>query len=154
MTENILKEIAQKKAEGRKIVFTNGCFDLMHIGHARYLKEAKELGDILVVGLNSDSSVKEIKGTKRPIVSENERREMLLALKAVDYVMIFSEDNPLNLIKQVNPDILVKGGDWTVDKIIGSDFVLQNGGQVKSLQLVDGFSTSNIINRILEVERK
>lgn len=148
--EGILREISQKKAQGKKIVFTNGCFDILHIGHVRYLAQAKGLGDILVIGLNSDSSIKALKGENRPIISQNERREMLLALNVVDYVEFFNEDSPINLIKEIKPDILVKGGDWTVDKIIGSDFVSSYGGKTLSLQLVEGFSTTNIIDKILK----
>ncbi len=148
--ENVLKEISQKKREGKQIVFTNGCFDLLHIGHIRYLTQAKALGDILIVGLNSDSSIKALKGENRPIISQAERKEMLLALKAVDFVEFFNEDNPLNLIKEIKPDILVKGGDWSVEQIIGSDFVNSYGGKTLSLQLVEGFSTSNIIDKVLK----
>jgi rfaE bifunctional protein nucleotidyltransferase chain/domain len=132
----------------KKIVFTNGCFDILHVGHLRYLTEARALGDRLVVGLNSDSSVRLLKGEERPIISEDERREMLLGLKPVDQVIIFSEETPLNLIKEVKPDILVKGGDWSVDQIVGSDFVIARGGQVLSLPFHEGRSSTNIIKKI------
>ncbi|MBT4761862.1 MAG: D-glycero-beta-D-manno-heptose 1-phosphate adenylyltransferase [Bdellovibrionaceae bacterium] len=131
----------------QKVVFTNGCFDLLHVGHVRYLNEAKKQGDLLIVGLNSDASVKALKGEDRPIQSQEDRAEILLALSAVDYVCIFNEDTPLNLIKNIKPDILVKGGDWTVEQIVGGKEVLENGGEVKSLQFVDGKSTTKIIER-------
>lgn len=143
--ENI--KLAQK--DGKKVVFTNGCFDILHIGHLRYLQEAKKLGDFLIIGLNSDSSVKRLKGETRPIVEENERKEMLEGLKPVDLVMIFNEDTPLELIKEVEPNILVKGGDWKIEEIVGSEEVLENGGEVKSLSFIDGKSTSEIISRVL-----
>src|SRR6056297_926342 len=133
-----------------KIVFTNGCFDILHVGHVRYLNKAKQLGDILVIGLNSDSSVKIIKGEKRPIIPEKERAEMLLALKAVDYVVIFEEETPYSLIKEINPDILVKGGDWDIKDIVGGKIVKKNGGMVKNINYVNGKSTTNIIDKILE----
>lgn len=141
-------ELRERWEKGERIVFTNGCFDILHVGHLRYLTEAKALADLLVIGLNSDSSVRRLKGPDRPIVSEDERREMLLGLKAVDYVLIFEEDTPLELIKLVCPDVLVKGGDWTVDKIVGSDFVFAHGGKVLSLPYVEGSSTTNIIEKV------
>jgi D-beta-D-heptose 7-phosphate kinase/D-beta-D-heptose 1-phosphate adenosyltransferase len=141
-TINFLKKYAEKK-----IVFTNGCFDILHVGHIRYLQEAKNLGDYLVVGINSDQSVKQIKGPNRPIQSEADRAEILASLACVDAVCIFTEDNPLNLIKQVSPNVLVKGGDWKPDQIIGSDFVIENGGTVESLKFHEGRSTTNIINK-------
>lgn len=143
-----LAELKAKQQQGKKIVFTNGCFDVLHVGHARYLAEARALGDILVVGLNSDSSTKKLKGAGRPIVAEAERAELLQALRFVDYVIIFPEDTPLELIKEVRPNILVKGGDWPIEKIVGADFVLANGGQVKSLSFVDGRSTTDLVDRI------
>ena len=132
-----------------KTVFTNGCFDILHVGHIRYLAEARALGNKLVVGINSDDSVKRLKGESRPINSQLNRREMLLALRCVDEVVIFEEDTPLNLIKKVNPDILVKGGDWSVENIVGSDFVIGNGGKVLSLPFHEGNSTTGIIEKIL-----
>ena len=142
--ENIIKKIRGNK----KVVFTNGCFDILHIGHARYLKEAKDCGGILVVGLNSDESVKKLKGNSRPIISENDRAEMLSHLESVDFIIIFNEETPLNLIQKVKPDVLVKGGDWKIDQIVGSEIVLKNGGEVKSLSFIDGISTSKIIEKI------
>lgn len=132
-----------------KTVFTNGCFDLLHVGHLRYLEDARSLGDRLVVGLNSDASVKRLKGDTRPIVPEHERREMLLGLKPVDDVIIFEEDTPLRLIMEVKPDILVKGGDWAIEQIVGGDFVVSNGGEVLSLPFHEGRSSTNIIGKIL-----
>lgn len=137
----------------KKVVFTNGCFDILHVGHIRYLKKARDLGDILVIGLNSDLSVKKIKGEKRPIVPEEERAEMLLALEAVDYVVLFDEETPYSLIKEIKPDILVKGGDWNLEDIVGGDIVKKNGGMVKNISYVDGKSTTNIINKIIESYR-
>lgn len=131
----------------QNIVFTNGCFDLLHVGHIRYLQEAKKLGDLLVVGVNSDASVKRLKGPTRPIQNENDRAEILAALGCVDYSIIFQEDTPLELIKKIKPRTLVKGGDWKISEIVGSDFVLALGGQVLSLQFVDGKSTTKIIQK-------
>jgi rfaE bifunctional protein nucleotidyltransferase chain/domain len=137
-----------QKNKGKKIVFTNGCFDILHLGHAEYLNEAKALGDVLIIGINSDASVKELKGSDRPINNEHDRKEMLLNLKAVDCVEIFTEQTPLELIKLIKPNILVKGGDWKPDQIIGSDFVLENGGMVKSLHFKNGYSTSRLIQSV------
>lgn len=133
--------------EGKKIVFTNGCFDLLHIGHVRYLEEAKKLGDILMVGINTDASVKKLKGPTRPIQNENDRAEILASLKAVDHTVLFGEETPLQLIEAIAPDVLVKGGDWKIDQIVGSDFVLKHGGTVKSLSFVDGRSTTSLIEK-------
>ena len=135
--------------ENKKTVFTNGCFDILHVGHARYLNEAAALGDLLVVGLNTDESVRNLKGSRRPIVPENERAEMLCHLKVVNAVVLFSNHTPLKLIKALNPQVLVKGGDWSAEDIVGSDVVLKNGGIVKSLSLVEGRSTTNIVDKIL-----
>jgi D-glycero-beta-D-manno-heptose 1-phosphate adenylyltransferase len=132
----------------KKIVFTNGCFDLLHVGHIRYLQEAKSQGDVLIVGVNADASVKKIKGSERPIQNEMDRAEILAALGAVDYVCLFNEDTPEKLIGLVKPDVLVKGGDWPIDKIVGSQFVLSYGGSVRSLQFVDGRSTSSIVEKL------
>lgn len=141
--KSILKDIRL----GKKVVFTNGCFDLLHVGHIRYLQQAKALGDLLVVGVNSDNSVKRLKGPTRPLQSEKDRAEILTALRSVDFVVIFDEDSPENLIHEVHPDVLVKGGDWTVDKILGAPFVLSYGGSVRSLQFVDEKSSSNLIKK-------
>lgn len=136
------------KNKNNKVVFTNGCFDILHRGHVAYLNEAKSLGDVLVVGLNSDSSVKRLKGSERPVNTEQDRKFVLENLKSVDFVEIFSGDTPLDLIKKINPNILVKGGDWKLEQIVGSSEVLANGGQVLSLDFVDGFSTTSTINKI------
>jgi len=137
-----------KSNKDKKIVFTNGCFDILHSGHVMYLNEARAQGDLLFVGLNSDSSVKRLKGEERPVNAEIDRKIVLENLKAVDFVEIFEEDTPLELIKAVNPQMLVKGGDWTPDQIVGSDHVMANGGEVRSLSFKDGYSTTNIINKI------
>ncbi|WP_035571210.1 D-glycero-beta-D-manno-heptose 1-phosphate adenylyltransferase [Halonatronum saccharophilum] len=146
-----LKSILDKKrAEGAKIVFTNGCFDLLHVGHIRYLKESKAKGDILVVGLNSDSSVKDLKGEKRPLLPEEERAELLLSLEMVDYVTIFSERTAKAVIKTLKPDIYVKGGDYKVDDLPESEVVKDYGGKIELLLEVKGASTTNIIEKILK----
>ncbi len=132
---------------GRKIVFTNGCFDLLHVGHVRYLQQARALGHFLVVGVNSDESVRRLKGPTRPVQNENDRAEILAGLGAVSHTVIFTEDTPENLIKLVRPNILVKGGDWDITQIVGADFVQSIGGQVMSLQFVDGKSTTKIIEK-------
>ena len=134
-----------EKIKGKTLVFTNGCFDILHSGHVAYLNEAKAQGDYLIIGLNSDASVKRLKGEQRPINKELDRKFVLENLKSVDCVQIFEEDTPLEIIKQICPQILVKGGDWKIDQIVGSDFVLANGGVVKSLIFKDGYSTSKII---------
>ena len=139
----------QKKK--KKIVFTNGCFDILHAGHVRYLKDAKKWGDILVIALNSDTSVHKIKGPKRPIVPQKERAEVMAALECVDFVTFFNEDNPYKIISYLKPDVLVKGGDWKPHQIIGSDVVLKNGGKVKSICYHTGKSTTHIIQKILKI---
>ncbi|ASD62619.1 D-glycero-beta-D-manno-heptose 1-phosphate adenylyltransferase [Bdellovibrio bacteriovorus] len=145
--DNIETTLAPLRAAGKKIVFTNGCFDLLHVGHVRYLQEAQKLGDLLVVGVNSDASVKRLKGPTRPVQIEADRAEILAALSAVDFTVIFTEDTPENLIHKVRPDILVKGGDWKIDSIVGAPFVMSYGGQVMSLQFVDGKSTTKLIEK-------
>jgi rfaE bifunctional protein nucleotidyltransferase chain/domain len=146
--DELQKIVEALKREGKKIVFTNGCFDILHIGHTRCLEEAKRLGDILVVGLNSDRSVRSIKEPSRPITPEAERAEILSALASVDYVVIFDEPNPLELIASLKPDILVKGGDWTPETTIGREVVEKAGGKVVIIPTVRGVSTSEIIHRI------
>jgi D-beta-D-heptose 7-phosphate kinase/D-beta-D-heptose 1-phosphate adenosyltransferase len=133
---------------GRTVVFTNGCFDLLHVGHVRYLQEARALGDVLVVGLNSDNSVKRLKGPGRPLQNENDRIEILAALQCVDFATLFDEDTPEQLIQRVRPDVLVKGGDWAVEKIVGGAFVQSYGGKVKTLQFVEGHSTTRLIEKM------
>lgn len=143
----LIQDLESKRA-GRKVVFTNGCFDILHVGHVRYLQEARALGDVLVVGANSDASVRKLKGESRPVQNENERAEILSALACVDYVVIFGEETPLELIKQVAPNVLVKGGDWPIEKIVGAQQVLATGGEVKSLKFHPGKSTTNILEKI------
>ncbi|MGB9710410.1 MAG: D-glycero-beta-D-manno-heptose 1-phosphate adenylyltransferase [Thermodesulfovibrio sp.] len=142
--EKLKKEIDKLKKEGKKIVFTNGCFDIIHVGHIRYLKEAKKMGDILIIALNTDKSVGRIKPS-RPINPENERAEVIASLQMVDFVTFFDEDTPYNLIKYLQPDVIVKGGDWKVEHIVGADIVKE----VYSLPYFEGVSTTEIINRIL-----
>lgn len=134
-----------------RIVFTNGCFDILHVGHVRYLQDAKALGDLLVVGVNSDASVRQLKGPERPVNVEAERAELLASLACVDYVVLFSELTPEKLVEVIAPDVLVKGGDWSPDKIVGSKFVLARGGEVKSLPFHPGKSTTGLINKILKL---
>jgi rfaE bifunctional protein nucleotidyltransferase chain/domain len=134
--------------KGKKIVFTNGCFDILHLGHVEYLNEARAQGDLLIVAINSDASVRELKGPDRPINNETDRGNMLLNLKAVDCVQIFTEQTPLEIIKLINPDVLVKGGDWKPEQIVGSEFVIANGGVVRSLMFKSGYSTSNLIKAV------
>jgi D-beta-D-heptose 7-phosphate kinase/D-beta-D-heptose 1-phosphate adenosyltransferase len=142
--------LTQARGSGKTVVFTNGCFDLLHVGHVRYLGAARGLGDLLVVGLNSDRSVMAIKGPKRPLTGESERAEVLAALACVDFVTLFEEPDPLALILALKPDVLVKGGDWPEDRIIGADAVRAAGGRVVRIPLVAGAGTSAIIERILE----
>jgi len=145
--EKITADLAALRSQKKKVVFTNGCFDLLHVGHIRYLQEARRLGDALVIGVNSDASVKRLKGPTRPVQIEADRAEILAALGCVDFTVIFCEDTPEKLIHLVKPDILVKGGDWKIDQIVGADFVISNGGKVMSLQFVDGKSTTKLIEK-------
>lgn len=147
--EHLTAELAQRG--DKRVVFTNGCFDILHAGHVQYLEEAKALGDILVLGLNTDASVRGLKGEERPIVNEQQRAAVIAGLACVDWVVFFDEPTPARLIEQIAPDILVKGGDWRPDQIVGADFVLARGGEVRSLQFLPGISTTDIINRILKV---
>ena len=137
-----------------KLVFTNGCFDLLHPGHVDFLTRARQLGDRLVVGINSDASVRSIKGPGRPLIQQDHRAAMLLALKVVDDVVIFDEPTPARLIAELSPDVLVKGGDWPVDQIVGADFVLARGGKVHSLPLLPGYSTTALIDRLARAADK
>ena len=147
--DQLLSTLSAERARGKRIVFTNGCFDLMHVGHTRYLQAAKELGDVLIVGVNSDASVRSLdKAPDRPIVPDAQRAEVLAALGCVDYVVIFNESDPLQLITSVLPDILVKGGDWALDRIVGRDVVEARGGVVKTIPLVPGVSTTGLLQRI------
>jgi rfaE bifunctional protein nucleotidyltransferase chain/domain len=146
-----LLELLEKVRGKKKIVFTNGCFDILHAGHADYLNKAKSLGDILVVGINSDASVRRIKGEKRPILPQQMRAYLLDNLKPVDYVVVFEEDTPLELIKAIKPDVLVKGADWDLERIVGADFVLSDGGRVERIAFSFDISTSKVVERILEL---
>ena len=143
-----LQQILSKR--DKKVVFTNGCFDLLHWGHVQYLFKAREEGDFLIVGLNSDASVREIKGPQRPIVPERERALVLASLECVDYVVIFSEPDPLELIKALKPDVLAKGGDWEVEKVIGKEFVESYGGKVKLIPYLEGYATHSLIKTIVD----
>ncbi len=140
--------VRARRAKGERIVFTNGCFDLVHVGHTRYLQAARKLGDCLVVGLNSDASVRGIKPNGRPIVTQAQRAEVLAALSCVDHVVIFDEADPHNLIAAVQPDVLVKGGDWALEKIVGRELVQARGGQVVTIPLVPDVSTTDLVRRI------
>ncbi len=160
MIENKLKdrkeaiaELSQLRAEGKKIVFTNGCFDILHAGHALYLEAAAAEGDVLVVGINSDDSVRRLKGKSRPIIRLDDRMVMLAALESVAYVLPFEEDTPLELIKAIEPDVLVKGGDWNLQSIVGADIVTRRGGKVSNVYFKDGISTSMIIKKIVKGAR-
>jgi len=151
-----LTEFAAKlknlRKSGLRVVFTNGCFDILHVGHVRYLTAARSKGDILVVGLNSDQSVRKIKGEKRPVVPENQRAEVLAGLRCVDYVILFDEADPLKLIQSICPDVLVKGADWSEEAIIGASFVKDRGGRVERIAVVPETSTTRIIQKIIETE--
>lgn len=143
------RRLAAHRRAGQRVVFTNGVFDLLHPGHVRYLRAAKRLGDVLVVGLNSDRSVRRLaKGPERPLVRERDRAEVLAALEMVDYVTIFGQDTPYELIEALRPDVLVKGGDWSVERIVGADLVLARGGRVKSLRFAPGYSTTTLVDRM------
>jgi rfaE bifunctional protein nucleotidyltransferase chain/domain len=146
----IAAKIEPYRKSGRKIVFTNGCFDLLHVGHVRYLREASSLGDCLIVGLNSDQSVRTIKEPQRPLIVQEQRAEVLSALECISFVVLFDEPDPYALIETIRPDILAKGADWALDKIIGADLVSGYGGEVKRITLVPAISTTEIIHRILE----
>ena len=149
--KKLLIELAHLRKKKKKIVFTNGCFDIIHAGHVRYLNLARGLGDALVVGLNSDSSVRGLKGAGRPIVPQGERAEVLSALKPVDYVVVFNEPTPLKLIEAVRPDMLAKGADWAARDIVGGAVVKKSGGKIRRITLAKGRSTTNIIRRVLEL---
>ena len=142
--------VARAKKDGRRVVFTNGCFDLLHIGHTRYLQEARALGNLLIVAINSDASVQTLKGPDRPLVPQDERAEVLAALAAVDYVTIFDTPDPGELIATLRPDVLVKGSDWPLDRIVGRETVEAAGGRVLTIPLVPGVSTTTLVDRILD----
>ena len=140
--------ISYLKSKGKKIVFTNGCFDLLHYGHVKYLQEAKKKGDILVVGINSDASIKRIKGNKRPVINERDRLGLIAALESVDFVALFKEDTPFKMINFLKPDVLVKGADWNKNSIVGKALVSGYGGRVSTVRLVKNRSTTNLIKKI------
>jgi rfaE bifunctional protein nucleotidyltransferase chain/domain len=144
------RRLAALRRHGKRIVFTNGCFDLIHPGHVRYLRAAQRLGNVLVVALNSDASARRLKGSNRPLVPQHDRCEVMAALEMVDYVTVFGEDTPYKLIQQLQPDVLVKGGDWKPDQIVGADIVLARGGTVRSLRFARGYSTTGLVKRIAE----
>ncbi|MBI4481796.1 MAG: D-glycero-beta-D-manno-heptose 1-phosphate adenylyltransferase [Acidobacteria bacterium] len=150
--EELARIVGRLKGGGQRVVFTNGCFDILHPGHLHLLSQARRLGDALIVGINSDASVRRLKGPGRPIFPQQERAELLSALQVVDYVTIFEDDTPRQLIERIIPQVLVKGGDWGKDEIVGGEIVEAAGGQVLSLPFVEGFSTSSIIQKILEQE--
>ena len=151
---HLLEEVRSLKRNGHKIVFTNGCFDLLHPGHIAYLQAARQMGDVLIVGLNSDRSVRELKGAARPILTEVERAFILSGLESVSYIIIFDESTPLNLIRSILPDVLVKGGDWGLSEIVGRKEVEDAGGKVVALPYEAGYSTSQIVERILKQNSK
>jgi rfaE bifunctional protein nucleotidyltransferase chain/domain len=142
------RRLNSARGSGKRVVFTNGCFDLIHPGHVRYLRAAKRLGDVLVVALNSDDSIRRLKGRGRPLVPARDRCEVVAALEMVDYVAVFSDDTPYQLIKALQPDILVKGGDWQPDQIVGADLVRACGGTVRSLPFARGYSTTSLMKRV------
>ncbi|WCT14152.1 D-glycero-beta-D-manno-heptose 1-phosphate adenylyltransferase [Mucilaginibacter jinjuensis] len=144
----LLQKVAQWKAEGQKLVFTNGVFDLIHTGHITYLAQAAELGHKLIIGLNSDASVKRLKGESRPVNNQDSRALLLSAFFYIDAIVVFEEDTPANLINAVMPDVLVKGGDYTIENIVGANEVMANGGEVKTINFVEGYSSTSIINKI------
>jgi len=146
----LAQEISRLKRLGKKIVFTNGCFDLLHYGHVKYLESARAAGDILVVAVNSDASVKRLKGPKRPVVRQKYRVRVIAGLECVDYAVIFGEDTPLETIKRLKPDVLVKGADWKESQIVGADFVKKNGGRVRTIKLEKGLSTTSLIKKIVQ----
>ncbi|MCP4112881.1 MAG: D-glycero-beta-D-manno-heptose 1-phosphate adenylyltransferase [Desulfobacteraceae bacterium] len=148
---NLVQNLNTLRKPDKRIVFTNGCFDILHAGHVRYLTEAKSKGDILVVGLNSDKSVRIIKGEKRPVVCQDQRAEVLAGLWCVDCITVFDEPDPLKLIQTIKPDIIVKGADWAEEDIIGADFVKANGGKVERISVVPDISTSRIIQNIIRL---
>ena len=149
----VVSALTAPRRQGQRVVFTNGCFDLMHVGHTRYLQAARDLGDLLVVGINTDRSVRSLnKGSDRPIVPEHQRAEVVAALACVDYVVLFDEPDPGRLITEIQPDVLVKGGDWTPDTIVGRETVEARGGVVKTIPLVPGVSTTALVEKIRRAE--
>lgn len=149
--KTLQEKLAALRKEGKKIAFTNGCFDILHVGHVRYLREARKTADVLVLALNSDSSVQSIKGEKRPLVPEEERAEIMAALEFIDFVTIFAELTPRELINYLTPDIIIKGGDWPEDKVVGGDDVKKWGGRVILIPFVEGKSTTSVVEKIKKV---
>ena len=149
--ETLASLLEEHRRQGRRIVFTNGCFDILHAGHVRYLAQARRLGDVLIVALNTDRSVRAIKGPHRPVVGQEERAFVVAGLESVDYVTFFDDETPLSLIEALQPDILVKGGDWKADSVVGGDVVRSRGGDVVVLPYLEGASTTNIIEKIRRV---
>jgi D-beta-D-heptose 7-phosphate kinase / D-beta-D-heptose 1-phosphate adenosyltransferase len=152
--EELRRIIEDLRTKGKRVVFTNGCFDILHVGHVRYLEQARRLGDVLVVGINSDRSVRGLKGPRRPILPVVERAEILCGLACIDYISVFEESTPYELISALRPDVLVKGGDWSKEQVVGRDVVEGAGGEVVTLPFVEGASTTNIIETILEKYEK
>jgi rfaE bifunctional protein nucleotidyltransferase chain/domain len=149
--KTLISVLGKLQKTGKKIVFTNGCFDIIHAGHADYLQKARELGDCLVIGLNSDNSIQRIKGEKRPVVKEEYRLKLISSLECVDFVTVFDDDTPEELIRAIRPDILVKGADWAGKEVAGAKFVKEKGGRVEFIKLLPNISTTDIIERILEL---
>lgn len=138
----------RKCFNNNRVIFTNGCFDILHLGHIDYLIKARKLGDVLIIGLNTDNSVKKLKGEKRPVNNQNARALLLASLEFVDFVILFDEETPMNLIKMITPEVLVKGGDYTIESVVGADFVLNYGGTVEIIPFLEGYSTTAIINNL------
>jgi rfaE bifunctional protein nucleotidyltransferase chain/domain len=149
-TDTLQSQIAEWRKDNKKIVFTNGCFDLLHLGHVDYLAKARDLGDKLIIGLNTDTSVSRIKGPSRPIKDQKSRATILAAMQFVDAVIFFDEETPIDLITWVKPDVLVKGGDYTLEGIVGHEIVLEKGGEVKTIPFVEGYSSSKLIEKITQ----
>jgi rfaE bifunctional protein nucleotidyltransferase chain/domain len=149
--EALKREVERLQSEGKKVSFTNGCFDILHVGHVQYLREARKAGDLLILGLNSDASVRAIKGEKRPLVPQGERAEVVASLEMIDYVTLFDEPTPLALIEYLRPDLLVKGGDWKEESVVGRDAVRSWGGRVVIVPMTEGVSTTNIVEKILRI---
>ncbi|MPM03988.1 Bifunctional protein HldE [bioreactor metagenome] len=149
--ESLVNAVNTWRSEGLSVVFTNGCFDIIHPGHAQYLSAAAALGDRLVIGVNTDDSIKRLKGNARPVIPEKERCLLLASFQFADAICLFDEDTPLQLITSIMPDVLVKGKDYNIDQIVGADVVLQNGGKVETIELVEGFSTTTLIEKIRQL---
>jgi len=149
--EELTAQLEHDRGKGKKVVFTNGCFDLLHVGHIRYLQQARRMGDLLVVAINTDDSVRKLKGPSRPVQPEQDRAEILAGLECVDYVVSFEQDTPLSVIEHLKPDVLVKGADWPVEQIVGREVVEGSGGRVATISYVEGVSTSALIERICKI---